>query len=165
MPRQTQESHRPVALAEPLNAPPPRRNWIAVAAADHVDRGRKLGVMQVCHGKAGPLGRLRAGDRIAYYSPVVAFGGGEKLQAFTAIGTVRDERAYQVDMDGGFRPFRRDVEWRESSEAPIQPLLTRLELTRGKQNWGYAFRFGLLNISEPDMDLIFETMTSASAVA
>ncbi|WP_158817799.1 EVE domain-containing protein [Methylocapsa sp. S129] len=150
---------------EGVDAPPPRRNWVAVACADHVDRGRKLGMMQVCHGKAGPLGRVRAGDRVAYYSPTIVFGGREKRQAFTAIGTVRGEQAYQVDMGGGFRPFRRDVEWRQSVEAPIHALRMRLELTRDKQNWGYAFRFGLLNISEHDMDLIVKAMTSPFAVA
>lgn len=36
-----------------------RRNWIAVASAEHVALGRKLGFMRACHGKAPPLRRLR----------------------------------------------------------------------------------------------------------
>jgi hypothetical protein len=33
------------------------RNWIAVASAEHAQRGRSEGFMQVCHGKAAPLRR------------------------------------------------------------------------------------------------------------
>jgi hypothetical protein len=137
------------------------RNWIAVASADHVARGLSLGVMQVCHGKGAPLRRLHTGDRVAYYSPTTAMGGGDKRQAFTAVGIVRDERVYQVDMGGGFQPFRRDVEWRPAAETSIHGLLARLELTRDKRNWGYAFRFGLFGISDHDMDAIVEAMTDA----
>jgi hypothetical protein len=45
--------------------------------------------MQVCHGKAGPLRRIRPGDGIAYYSPTIAFGSRTPYRAFTACGTVR----------------------------------------------------------------------------
>ena len=41
------------------------QNWIAVASAEHVRRGRADGFMQVCHGKGGPLARIRAGARAA----------------------------------------------------------------------------------------------------
>ena len=131
-----------------------RRDWIAVACAEHVRRGQDLGIMQVCHGKATPLRRIAAGDRVAYYSPTTAFRGGDRCQAFTAFGIVRDGPAYQADMGDGFRPFRRDVDWKPVRQAPIHPLLDRLELTRGRRSWGYAFRFGLLAISGHDMDLI-----------
>lgn len=42
------------------------QNWIAVASAEHARRGREGGFMQVCHGKAAPLRRMGAGDRVAY---------------------------------------------------------------------------------------------------
>jgi hypothetical protein len=131
--------------------------WLAVASADHARRGKELGIMQVCHGKGGPLKRLRAGDGVVYYSPTVAFGGKDRLQAFTCIGVVRDERIYQADMGGGFRPFRRDVDFVAANEASILPLLDELELTRGKRSWGYPFRFGLLEITQAD----FETIAAA----
>ncbi len=67
-----------------------RGAWIAVACAEHVRRGREGGFMQVCHGKAGPLRRIRPGDGIVYYSPTIAFGSRVPYQAFTACGTVRD---------------------------------------------------------------------------
>ena len=127
------------------------KNWVAVASADHVRIGRSGGFMQVNHGKAAPLRRVQPGDRIVYYSPSTALRGGDKLQAFTAIGIVRDGEPYQGDMGGGFTPYRRDVDWRDARETPIGGLLDRLEFTKGKKNWGYQLRFGLFEISEGDM--------------
>ena len=133
-------------------------DWVAVASAEHVAIGRAQGFMQVGHGKGAPLKRLHAGDRIAYYSPVRVLGGKAACQAFTAVGVVRDERVYQGDMGGGFLPFRKDVDWFEAQEAAIRPLLESLSFTSGKSNWGYAFRFGLLKVTEADMDLIVRAM-------
>ena len=134
------------------------RHWIAVACAEHARRGRALGIMQVCHGKGAPLRRVKAGDGVVYYSPTVSFGGKERLQAFTLIGMVKDDRTYQADMGNGFKPFRRDVGYREAGEAPILPLLDRLALTAGKRNWGTAFRFGLVEIGKADFDTIAAAM-------
>jgi EVE domain len=134
------------------------RNWIAVACARHVGRGRAGGFMQICHGKGGPLRRLNAGDGIVYYSPTVSLTGKDRLQAFTGIGLVKDDRTYQVDMGGGFHPFRRDVNYVDAIEASIVPLLDTLELTRGKQNWGYPFRLGLVEITARDFALIAAAM-------
>jgi len=141
------------------------RNWIAVASADHARRGRAGGFMQVCHGKGGPLRRLRGGNGIVYYSPTVSFGGDDRLQAFTCIGFVKDERTYQVDMGGGFQPYRRDVNYVEADEASILPLLDRLELTCGKRNWGYPFRLGLVEITARDFAMISAAMNAAAAAA
>jgi EVE domain len=101
------------------------RNWIAVASAEHVRRGREEGFMQICHGKAAPLRRIRPGERVAYYSPTVTFGGKDKCQTFTAIGRVRTGDPYCFDMGNNFVPFRKDVDWLQTQEAPIQPLLDR----------------------------------------
>ncbi len=133
-------------------------SWIAVASAEHVRHGREHGFMQVCHGKAGPLRRIHPGDRVAYYSPCEAFRGKDKLQSFTAIGMAKAGDPYQFDMGGGFRPFRRNVTWFEACEAPIQPLLDKLEFSAGIRNWGYQMRFGLFAISGSDMDLISSAM-------
>lgn len=133
--------------------------WVAVASAEHVRRGLRGGFMQVCHGKAGPLRRIRAGDRVVYYSPTLHFGGKDRLQAFTALGTVLEGDPYNVDMGNGFCPFRRDVEWDASAgDAPIAPLLDRLSFTAGHKSWGHAFRFGLLPITTQDLGLIAAAM-------
>lgn len=134
------------------------KSWIAVASAEHVRNGRAQGFMQVCHGKGAPLRRLKPNDRVVYYSPTVTFRGQDKLQSFTAIGQVKEKEPYQVDMGNGFCPFRRDVYWFESEEAAIIPLLNQLDFTKNKKNWGYQFRFGLLEISEHDMQQISMAM-------
>lgn len=134
------------------------RYWIAVASAEHVARGRREGFMQVCHGKAAPLKRIQPGDGVAYYSPTEVFRGPGRLQAFTAIGTVRAGVPYQHDMGGGFVPFRRDVDWFEAQPFPIAPLLEDLEFSRGVRNWGYKFRFGLFEVSEADLERIHKAM-------
>ena len=137
-------------------------NWVAVASAEHVAIGRAQGFMQVGHGKGAPLKRLHAGDRIAYYSPVRVFGTKDACQAFTAIGTVRDERIYQGVMADGFEPFRKDVDWSAAVEAPIRPLLDALSFTQGRSNWGYALRFGLLKVTPEDMARIAKAMHAQS---
>lgn len=134
--------------------------WIGVASADHVAHGRAGGFMQVCHGKSGPLSRIRPGDDIIYYSPSTEMGGGSKVQSFTAAGRVADGNAYRFDMGNGVVPARRDVEWFETKMAPIQPLLEQLEFTHGKSNWGYVFRFGVVKISDADRDVILGAMTA-----
>lgn len=142
-----------------------RKAWIAVASAEHVRIGRQAGFMQVCHGKASPLRRITLGDRVIYYSPTVVFGGKDRLQAFTAIGMARDGAPYQVEMESGFRPWRRDVDWQPAEETPIQPLLDRLAFTRAGSNWGYQLRFGLFGIGDEDADMIAEAMSHADPSA
>ncbi len=134
------------------------QNWIAVASADHVRVGRAAGFMQVCHGKAAPLRRIHAGDRIAYYSPTFEFRGRDKCQAFTALGIVCDREPYQPATEGDFCPHRRDVTWFDTHDAPIAPLLDALAFSAGRPNWGYQLRFGLLRISERDMRTIAQAM-------
>ncbi|RUX73611.1 EVE domain-containing protein [Mesorhizobium sp. M7A.F.Ca.US.006.04.2.1] len=132
--------------------------WIAVASAEHVRRGRTAGFMQVNHGKAAPLRRVKPGDGVVYYSPTTVLGEKDGLQAFTAIGIVREGEPYQGDMGAGFTPFRRDVAWAKAEEAPIKPLLDRLDFTAAKSNWGYQLRFGLFEIGDHDFRVIAEAM-------
>jgi hypothetical protein len=132
--------------------------WIAVASAEHVRRGRGEGFMQISHGKAAPLKRIKPGDRVVYYSPTVTVGGKDKLQAFTAIGTVKTGEPYVFDMGKGFKPYRRNVAWAEAAETPIRPLLDKLKFTAGQPNWGYQLRFGLLQITTADFNLIAQAM-------
>jgi hypothetical protein len=135
-----------------------QRFWIAVASAEHVAIGRQLGIMQVCHGKAGPLRRLQKGDAVTYYSAKLQMQASDPCQSFTATGVIADNDVYQVDMGGGFRPYRRRVVFAEAAAASIRPLLNSLNFTRGRTNWGYAFRYGLLEISADDHQLIVGAM-------
>jgi EVE domain len=136
----------------------PPKSWIAVASANHVAIGRAEGFAQVNHGKAGPLRRMRPGDRVIYYAPVRTYGGRDRLQAFVAHGRIAPGEVYQGVMGGGFTPWRRDVMWDLAREAPIAPMLAQLSFTAGRQNWGQPFRWGLFEIPEADARLIAEAM-------
>ena len=41
--------------------------WVGVVSKEHVQRGVKGGFCQVCHGKKGPLNRMKKGDYLLYY--------------------------------------------------------------------------------------------------
>lgn len=135
-----------------------QKHWIGVASADHVAHGKADGFMQVCHGKAAPLARIKPADGVIHYSPTQAFHGADGLQSFTAIGFARNHAPYQVDMEQGFTPCRRDVAWANATHCAIRPLLQSLDLTRGVRNWGYGFRFGLRAITPDDFATIARAM-------
>jgi len=152
-------SDMPVSAAPPAAAP--RRNWIAVASAQHARRGCATpgaGYMQVCHGKVAPLQRIRPGDRVAYYAPTVTMGGKDRLQAFVSIGIVLPGAPYAFDMGGGFVPSRRDVAYVPAREAAIAPLLDDFEFVDDRQRWGRKCRCGLCAISDHGMRLIAQAM-------
>jgi hypothetical protein len=130
------------------------RYWIIVASREHVLLGVAGGFAQAGHGKRSGLSRMHAGDRIIYYSPKKVYGGDEPLHAFTALGEVSDEEIVQVEMSPGFRPFRRNVKYQQTGVVTIEPLINELDFIRNKKSWGYAFRFGLIEIQKTDFDRI-----------
>jgi len=132
------------------------RYWIIVASQEHVMLGVNGGFAQAGHGKRSGFARMLAGDRIIYYSPKVALGGDEPLHAFTALGEVADEEIVQVEMTPDFKPFRRNVKYLYTGKVKIEPLVTHLQFIRNKKSWGYAFRFGLLEIQKDDFQLILQ---------
>lgn len=131
--------------------------WVGVVSKEHVMRGMELGIAQIGHGKREGLARMQAGDGFAYYSPKESFGGTTPLQAFTAIGHMADDVIWQAD-EGNFKPWRRKVDYAKGVDAPIRPLLESLSFTAGKSNWGSAFRFGLLEVTEADFRTIAAAM-------
>ena len=134
------------------------RYWIGVASRDHVQRGIAGGFCQLCHGKAQPLRRMSAGDGIIYYSPKERFEDKAPCQRFTAVGEVLPGEPYTVEMFPGFVPHRRDIRFHAAREADIQPLIAELDFIRDKTRWGYAFRFGYLEISQADFERIASRM-------
>lgn len=139
-------------------------NWLAVASAEHVRIGRAGGFMQVCHGKAGPLRRIGAGDGVVYYSPATVMAGKDGLKSFTALGWAQAGAPYRFDMGGGFMPYRRGVDWGVTREVPIAGLLGRLDFTANR-NWGYQLRLGLCPLSDHDFGLIAEAMGAGKALS
>ncbi len=131
--------------------------WVGVVSKNHVLRGVKLGIAQIGHGKRSGLARMHAGDGFIYYSPKESMDSNEPLQAFTAIGTVADDDIWQAD-EGDFKPWRRRVSYAKGVDAPIRSLLNDLSFTKGKTNWGYVFRYGLVEITENDFNTIAQAM-------
>lgn len=141
----------------------PAKSWIVVASADHVARGLADRIVQACHGKVAPLRRMAAGDGVVCYSSVAAFGGRERLQAFTAIGRVAPGEPYAFPMTDDRQPFRRRVAWMAAARpAPIRPLLDALAFTAGRANWGASFRYGLFQIGSDDFARIAAAMGVAA---
>lgn len=134
------------------------RYWCGVVSREHIKRGEAGGFCQVCHGKRAPLERMSVGDGLVFYSPLLEFRGTQKCQRFTAIGRVSGDRTYPFQMAPDFIPFRKDVEYFQCGEVPIQGLLDKLEFTRGQTSWGYKFRFGHFELSEHDFMLIAQRM-------
>jgi predicted RNA-binding protein len=130
--------------------------WIIVASKDHVMRGVSLGIAQAGHGKRSGLARMHNGDMIIYYSPKVQLESKKILHAFTAIGQIADEEPFQAEESPDFKPFRRKVRYIKTGEVRIGPLIQDLTFIGNKKSWGYAFRFGLLEIPKEDFDCIAE---------
>lgn len=134
------------------------RYWIVVASRDHAKTGQNGGFVQACHGKKGPVSRMKAGDWVIMYSPRMEFRSAKHCQAFTAIGRFVNEQVYPFDMGNGFVPYRRDVEFQACYEVPIRPLIVSLGFISNKRHWGAAFRYGVLEIPESDFRLIADKM-------
>lgn len=132
--------------------------WVGVACKEHVENGIKLGICQFCHGKSGPVQRLRKGDYIVYYSSKCTMNSNALYQKFTAVGRVIDDEPYQVEMFPGFYPYRRNVEYFVADHLDIRPLILDLDFIKNKASWGATFRYGFLEIDKASFDIIFARM-------
>lgn len=132
--------------------------WVGVASKEHVKRGIKEGIAQVCHGKQGPLKRMKPGDWIIYYSPVEIFGEKQPCRKFTAIGQIKNKEPYLFKMSDDFIPWRRDVNFIDAKDVAIEPLIDKLTFIKNKTHWGFIFRYGLFIIPENDFSLIASKM-------
>jgi hypothetical protein len=110
------------------------------------------GFGQLCHGRRAPLAGMRAGDWIVYYSPASRMGGGDPVQAFTAIGRVGEEMWEAEGM------HRRGIGFIDALEAPIRPMLPALSFVADPRRWGYPFRRGHFEVSMGDMRIIASAM-------
>lgn len=132
--------------------------WIIVASKDHVKSGIEQGIAQACHGKVAPLKRMRKDDFVIFYSGKKTLGKPENCQEFTAIGQVKDEEVFQFQMTADFCPSRRNIDFFESRNISILPLINDLDFIQNKQSWGYPFRFGFFEIGKNDFELISSKM-------
>ena len=118
------------------------------------------GFTQANHGRATGLRRLGNGDMVVFYSPRTTYPDGEPYRRFTAVGRVVDDAPYQAEMTPTFHPWRRQLEFVESKEVPIEPLLDRLDFIPDRQRWGLPFRRGLFEISARDFRRIAKAMSA-----
>ncbi len=132
--------------------------FIGVVSREHVLYGVKESIAQIGHGKKQGLARMKKADWFIYYSPKVSLDSTEKLQAFTAIGQIADDTIYQVEISATFKPFRRKMSYKKCKEVPILPLIEKLSFIKNKKNWGFIFRYGLVEIPKEDFELIRSEM-------
>ena len=113
------------------------RYWVGVVSKNHVLRGVEGNFCQVCHGKGGPLNRIKKGDYLLYYSPKYDMNGQDKLQV------------------EGFFPFRRNVEYYQ----PVKDC--SIEIARQHPEWkDYTsrLRYGHFEVSKDFFLYIFHHM-------
>lgn len=132
--------------------------WIGVACKEHVENGVKFGICQFCHGKSAPAKRLSQGDFVIYYSSKYRMEAPDLYQKFTAIGVVKDDITYQMEMENGFKPFRRNIDYLETQHIDIKPLIPILPFIKNKNSWGYVFRYGFLEIDRESFEIIARQM-------
>jgi len=136
-----------------------RNYWIGVISKADAHAAVAGSFVELNHGKAGPLERMREGDGLVLYSPRIEDPHGARVQAFTAIGRVASGPIVQARASDGSAPFRRGVHyWRLANEAPIKPLIEALSFIRSKLHWGAPFRFGFVRIPEGDFMQIAAAM-------
>lgn len=132
--------------------------WIGVACKEHVENGVKMGICQFCHGKSTPAKRLSKGDFVIYYSSKETMDRADPYQKFTAIGVVLDELAYQVILENGFKPFRRNIKYYDAQHLDIKPLIPILPFINNKKSWGGVFRYGFLEIDHDSFAIVANAM-------
>ncbi len=134
--------------------------WIGVATKDHVMAGVQGGFCQLGHGKHAPVARLNTNDWLIYYAPRAQFEGKDKLQSFVALGQIQPRDAYHAQMSSEFSPWRRDVEYHQTQDAKIRPLLDSLSFIESPNHWGLKFRRSLFEINQDDFEIITQAMNA-----
>ncbi|HLA53394.1 MAG TPA: EVE domain-containing protein [Flavitalea sp.] len=132
--------------------------FLICASEDHVRKGVAKGFAQAGHGRKNPMNRPAKGDWLLFYSSKDKMEGGEPLQEFTALGRVMDEEPFQPDTKSDFKPYRRKVHFLKTNNAPIKPLLDKLDFIKNKKRWGFYLMSGFRKIEKKDFDLIKKAM-------
>ncbi len=128
--------------------------FLICASKDHVLKGVEGKFAQAGHGRKDFISKPSKGDWVVFYSSKDKFENDKPLQKFTAIGQVVDEEPYQPGAGGDFKPYRRDVEFENSQDVEIRPLLERLTFIKNKNKWGFYLISGFREISKEDFNII-----------
>jgi hypothetical protein len=133
---------------------PSTRAWIGVVSHAHVRRGVAGGFAQLCHGRRGPLARMRAGDWLVYYSPMSKMSGGRPVRAFTAIGRVTGTSIEPVELEPGSVFHRRAIVYEAARAVSMAEVSGALHFVRRYANWGVLARRGHFEIDLHDLGVI-----------
>ncbi len=139
-----------------------QRYFVAVAARDAIDAAVTGGYVEINHGRAAPLARMRDGDALVWYAPRVCERG-EAVQAFCALAFVNGDTAGSGD-ENAPAICRRAARYVAAQPAPIRPLIDVLDFIRDKRHWGIALRYGFVQISAQDFVRIAHSMGCDSTV-
>ncbi len=111
--------------------------FLICASRDHVLKSIEGGFAQAGHGRKDFMSKPSKGDWVVYYSAKDEFEKGKPLQKFTAIGQIIDDEPYQPNAHSEFKPYRRNVTFKERREADIRPLIEHLDFIKNKKRWGF----------------------------
>jgi hypothetical protein len=121
--------------------------YMGVASKNHVEIGKKFGIIQLCHGKSHPLEKLQPNDWIIYYSPKLIYGEDNMCQEFTAIAQITESPVYVVD-----GMARRSVLYYNNRGIKYQDLKNELMFSSS------YFRFGFFEIGLEDFTILYNGM-------
>ncbi|PCI78290.1 EVE domain-containing protein [Candidatus Aerophobetes bacterium] len=133
------------------------KKWLGVVSKLHVEKGVQGNFACVCHGKPGPISKLKAGDWLVYYSPTTNFPEGEKCQEFTGLGQVISGEVHPIEMGVDFKPYGIDMLYKKVNTVSIAELKHALSFTQ-LRSWGMRLRAGLIEITDEDFNLIQAAM-------
>jgi hypothetical protein len=84
---------------------------------------------------------------------------GVKWKAFNgAFPWVPSTATLKPTTSGSFKPYRRNVEFKNSQEVEIRPLLEHLTFIKNKKRWGFYLISGFREISKEDFYVIRSAM-------
>ncbi len=138
--------------------------YIIVASKDHVAKGVEGGFAQAGHGKKSSLAKMAKGDWVIYYSGKESLKGGKPYQKFSAIGRVKDDEPYQVKVSEDFQPWRRNIDFHDSEDVEIRPLLDDLQFITNREKWGMHLKSGFVEIKKQDFELIAGNMLTDKSI-
>ncbi len=69
-----------------------------------------------------------------------------------------DDEPYQLANKENFKPYRRNVEFKNSHEADIRPLLEHLSFIKNREKWSFYLISGFREISKDDFEVIEHSM-------
>ncbi|EJF98912.1 hypothetical protein MEI_00079 [Bartonella vinsonii subsp. arupensis Pm136co] len=133
------------------------KHWIAIISRDHARLAAKLGFLQVCHGKAGPLQKTSKGDEVFIYCPRSEMGTGKILQTIEFQCVFKDNNIYQVEQTPNFTPFRKDVLLNKQAKPVVLKEIQGLEFLSNPR-WGMLAKRGFFEITAYDATRIRKAM-------